>query len=93
MQIILEDTQSGGRYHAELAGHSAEMTFSRADPHLIVIDHTQVDDALRGKGVGQALAEHAVDEARKGGWKIIPLCPFFQAQVSRHPDWRNVIQG
>lgn len=93
MQINLEDTQSGGRYSAELAGHFGEMTYSRAGPHLIVIDHTQVDDALRGKGVGHALAEHAVYAARKGGWKIIPLCPFFQAQVARHPDWQDVVQG
>jgi uncharacterized protein len=93
MHIIEEDTTSGGRYRAELAGHAAEMTYSRASPTLIIIDHTQVDDALRGKGVGQALADHAVAAARAGGWKIIPLCPFFRAQVSRHPDWRDVIQG
>ncbi len=28
---------------------------------------------MRGTGAGQALAAHAVAEARKGGWKIIPL--------------------
>lgn len=47
---------------------------------------------MRGKGVGQALAWHAIDEARKGGWKIIPLCPFMRAQVMRHPEWQDVIQ-
>lgn len=93
MQITQEEGRSGGRYRAELAGHFGEMTYSRASPSLIIIDHTQVDDALRGKGVGQALAEHAVLEARSGGWKIIPLCPFFKAQVERHPEWHDIIQG
>jgi predicted GNAT family acetyltransferase len=31
-----------------------------------------------------------VSEARKGGWKIIPLCPFMKAQMDRHPDWNDV---
>lgn len=91
MQITEEQHSSGGRYEAVLDGAKAEMTFSRASPRLIIIDHTQVDDALRGKGAGQALALHAVEAARAGGWKIIPLCPFFKAQVERHPEWQDVI--
>ena len=68
------------------------MTFSRTSGHLIIIDHTGVPDALRGKGVGQALAEYAVSRARAGKWKIVPLCPFFKAQSRQHPEWCDVIQ-
>jgi len=92
MDIREEKTGSGGRYVATLEGHEAEMTYSRASPELIIVDHTGVPDALRGKGVGQALAAHAVEEARKGGWKIIPLCPFLKAQSTRHPEWDDVIK-
>lgn len=92
MEIREEMGPSGGRYVAVVEGHEAEMTYSRASAHLIIIDHTAVPDALRGKGVGQALALHAVEEARAGGWKIIPLCPFFKAQLARHPEWRDIIQ-
>jgi predicted GNAT family acetyltransferase len=92
MRIVSEDKGSGGRYLGYVDGVSepAEMTFSRASPTLIIIDHTQVPDALRGKGVGQALAEHAVEAARSGGWKLIPLCPFMKAQMDRHPEWNDV---
>ncbi len=69
------------------------MTYSRASPKLVIIDHTGVPDALRGKGVGQALALHAVEEARKGGWKIFPLCPFFKAQSQRHEEWHDVVNS
>ncbi|MBP2557991.1 putative GNAT family acetyltransferase [Neorhizobium galegae] len=92
MNITLEETRSGGRYVAEVEGHYAEMTYSRASPELVIVDHTGVPDALRGKGVGQALAQHAVEEARRGGWKIIPLCPFFKAQAERHPDWQDILR-
>jgi uncharacterized protein len=93
MDISEEIGPSGGRYVAQLDGVEAEMTYSRASPRLIIIDHTDVPDALRGKGVGQALALHAVEEARRGGWKIIPLCPFFKAQAHRHADWADVLSG
>lgn len=91
MQISEENGPTGGRYIARLEGVEAEMTFSRASPQLVIIDHTGVPDSLRGKGVGQALALHAVEAARAGGWKIIPLCPFFKAQARRHPEWRDVV--
>ncbi|MBX9457727.1 MAG: N-acetyltransferase [Rhizobium sp.] len=86
-----EDSPKGGRYVVGAEGQQAIMTFSRASPRLIIIDHTEVPDIYRGQGVGARLAEHAVDEARNGGWKIIPLCPFFKSQVERHPEWADVI--
>ncbi|QRM56563.1 GNAT family N-acetyltransferase [Sinorhizobium sp. BG8] len=91
MEIRSEETGSHGRYSALVEGHEAEMTYSRTSPQLIIIDHTGVSDALRGKGVGQALAAHAVEAARAGGWKIIPLCPFFKSQALRHPEWSDVV--
>lgn len=91
MQITEQGGATGGRYVASLDGIKAEMTYSRASPRLVIIDHTGVPDALRGKGVGQALALHAVGAARAGGWKIIPLCPFFKAQAKRHADWSDVV--
>jgi predicted GNAT family acetyltransferase len=93
MDVKNEESGSHGRYSAALGDHTGEMTYSRASPQLIIIDHTGVPDELRGKGVGQALAQHAVDQARKAGWKIIPLCPFMRAQSQRHPEWQDVIQG
>ena len=93
MAIQEEKPASGGRYYTVVDGHEAEMTYSRSSDRLIIIDHTGVPDALRGKGVGQVLAEHAIEEARRGGWKIIPLCPFFRAMsVRNHDDWQDVIK-
>ncbi len=91
MDITSEETSSKGRYSATVDGHEAEMTYSRASPKLVIVDHTGVPDALRGNGVGQALAAHALEEARKGGWKIMPLCPFFRAQAMRHKEWHDVV--
>lgn len=92
IKIIHEDNGSKGRYVGRIVGlPEAELTYSRASPTFIIIDHTGVPDELRGKGVGQALVRHAVEHARESGTKILPLCPFAKAQIARHPDWQDVL--
>jgi len=59
---------------------------------MIIIDHTEVPDAMRGRLVGQALVRRAVDDARAEGRSIVPLCPFAKAQLLLHPDWHDVLK-
>ena len=89
--ISREETDSKGRYSALVDGHEAEMTYSRAGTALVIIDHTEVPDALRGRGVGEALVRRAVEDARAEGKRIVPLCPFAKAQIMRHPEWQDVL--
>lgn len=92
--ITQEVTASKGRYVASAPGlPDAELTYSIANAHLIIIDHTGVPDAWRGKGVGKALVERAVLDARAGNVRIVPLCPFAKAQIERHPESQDVLGG
>lgn len=91
MDIQHQEDDSKGRYWTVVDGHKAEMTYSRTGATLIIIDHTAVPDALRGQGVGQALVERAVVDARASGRKIMPLCPFAKAQIQKHPEWQDVL--
>ncbi len=94
MQIDHEKAQAKGVYRAvpDANGPYAEMTYSRAGDTFIIIDHTGVPDVYRGQGVGVALVERAVEDARAGGYKIMPLCPFAKAQFARHPEWADVLK-
>jgi predicted GNAT family acetyltransferase len=58
---------------------------------MIIIDHTEVPAALRGRGVGDRLVRHAVHAARQAGAKIFPLCPFAAAQFRKHPEYSDVL--
>lgn len=93
--VTLEDRGQKGRYvlRPERTAEEAELTFSRASDTLIIVDHTGVPDAFRGRGYGKVLAERVVSDAREKGFKIVPLCPFFKAQADKHPDWADVISG
>src|SRR5690606_21096613 len=88
--------ESGTRRRYFLAhpnGEEAELVFTRPSSDFVIIEHTAVPDVFRGKGVGTRLVERAVEDARKGGWKILPLCPFAAAQFRRHKEWADVLRN
>ena len=95
LTITLTEAGSKGRYvtRPDANGPDAELTYSRASDKLVIIDHTSVPDAYRGGQVGVTLVRLAVEDARKGGYKILPLCPFAAAQFRRHTDWADVLSG
>ena len=93
LPIERQEDASKGRYVVKLDGAEAEMTYSRAGTSMIIIDHTAVPDALRGRSVGQALVRRAVEDARAEGRTIFALCPFAKAQFARHPEWQDVLKG
>ncbi len=92
LTIEREEGASKGRYTVRLDGAEAEMTYSRAGDSMIIIDHTEVPDSMRGRSVGQALVRRAVEDARAEGRSVVPLCPFAKAQISRHAEWHDVLQ-
>ena len=92
LQIERQEGETKGRYVVRLDGVHAEMTWSRAGETMIIIDHTGVPDAMRGRSVGQALVRRAVKDARAEDRSILPLCPFAKAQFSRHPEWQDVLK-
>ncbi len=68
----------------------AEMTYSKAGDKLIIIDHTEVSDKLRGTGVGKQLVMKAVEYARNNHIKILPLCPFARSVFDKTPEVADV---
>ena len=89
-EIKTEIDGSKGRYVLVRDGHEAEMTFSIMSPGMRIVDHTGVPDAIRGTGAARALFEHLVADARANGFKIVPLCPFVNAERRKNPDTADV---
>jgi predicted GNAT family acetyltransferase len=70
----------------------AEMTYS-ASPTMVIIDHTEVDDSLRGTGASAKLVEAAVAWARAEKVKVLPLCPFARHVFDKTPAYADVLAG
>ena len=90
--ITREDGNGTGRYVARMKGMDAEgeITFTRPQDGVISANHTGVPDAMAGKGVAKALLGYMLDDARKGGLRIVPVCPFVRKQYARHPEWADL---
>lgn len=68
------------------------MTYSRGRPDLVIIDHTEVDPAYGGQGLGTKLLTALVQWARATGTKLMATCPFASAQFAKNPEtYRDVL--
>ena len=70
----------------------AEMTYSVAGDGMVIIEHTDVNSALRGTGAGKKLLAALIDWARAEGKKVIPLCPFAKSVFEKTPEYQDVLK-
>lgn len=79
-----------GRYFIRHPTGVSELTYSITSPILVIADHTQVATGYEGQGVGLVLLKRLLADARDRGFRIVPLCPFVNAQRRRHPEWADL---
>lgn len=92
IDIQRQDYPTRGSYVATVVGvHGiARLGYKRERPDLVIAERTEVSDALEGKGVGLALVTRMVEDARREGFKIFPMCTYVKDERSRHPEWADV---
>jgi predicted GNAT family acetyltransferase len=92
LPIRHEDDGKRGAFVVERDGSElARMTYVHAGDTRIIIDHTEVSDALRGQGAGLQLVQAAVEWARSAKLKILATCPFAKATLDKHPELHDVL--
>ena len=62
----------------------AEITFPETSPGVFVIDHTFVDESLRGQGVASKLVQAAVEEIKKRGGRVEATCSYAAKWLKEH---------
>lgn len=92
--IDVTDNKDKDRFEARLDGELAGFAEYKLTSDLIVFTHTEVDPAFEGKGVGSALARHALDDVReRGNLKVLATCPFIKAWIGKHPEYIELLYG
>lgn len=92
MEVLQKDNGQKGMFYIEQEKLViAEMTYVWAGTDRIIIDHTEVGDALKGMGAGKQMVTKAVEFAREKGISIIPLCPFAKSVFDKVPEFRDVL--
>jgi predicted GNAT family acetyltransferase len=78
------------RYELDVEGLSATVAYNLTGPHLMITE-TLVPTALEGRGIASRLARHVVEDARKRGLVILPVCTFFGHFFQKHPEQADVV--
>ena len=88
----MEFTQETGRIFARSDSGRllAEVTFPEQDG-VAVINHTFVDDSLRGQGVAGQLLQAVADTLRRQGRKARPTCTYAVHWFETHPEQRDLL--
>jgi uncharacterized protein len=53
--------------------------------------HIEVPEALRGRGLAEALARTALTYARSQALHVKPYCPFVAEYIRRHPEYQSLV--
>lgn len=92
MLIQHKQVKNNGKFFVESDGNIlAEMTYTMPSPDKMIIEHTEVNDELRGQNVGYQMVLTAVEYARTQHLKIVPRCPFAHSVFKKKADYADVL--
>lgn len=89
--LVVRDDPEELRYEALRDGRLVGLIRYRTEPGVVVLIHTEVDEAVEGTGVGSQLVRGALDDIRARGLRVVPLCPFVAAYLRRHPEYGDLV--
>lgn len=62
----------------------AEITFPRTEPGVYTIEHTIVDDSLRGQGIAGKLVQAAIEDIKGNGGEVRATCSYAVEWMKKH---------
>lgn len=69
----------------------AEVTFPDIDENTVNINHTYVDDSLRGQGIAGKLMKEAAEQLRSQNKKAVLTCSFAVSWFERNQEYKDLL--
>lgn len=91
VELTVADNAEKRRHEARQGSEVVGFTSYRLDPGRMTLIHTEVAPALEGKGIASQLVTGALDDIRRRGLTIVPICPFVRAYLRRHPEYADLV--
>ena len=83
---VVRDNAAANRYEVFADGELAGFAVYVLAPERVIFIHTEIMPSYQGRGIGDDLVGAALDDVRRQGKRVIPLCPFVAGYIGRHPD-------
>ena len=90
MTTEVHDSPEQQRYEIVRDGEVLGFAAYQKTDQLVVFTHTEIDPALEGQGAGGTLVRAALDDVRRQGLRVLPICPFVHGWMARHPDYADL---
>jgi uncharacterized protein len=84
------DNAALSRYEMVVDGVTAFVTYARHGDRLTLV-HTEVPQALGGRGIGSSLATAVLEDVRRRGLSVVPECEFIAAFIKRHAEFADLV--
>ena len=86
----VRDNPAEHRYEIDDDGTVLGFAAYQKTDGLVVFTHTEIDPSMEGQGIGGKLVRGALDHVRILGLPVLPVCPFVQGWMARHPDYADL---
>jgi uncharacterized protein len=90
-QADVVDVPEASRYELRVGERTIGLAAYRHRNGRIAFTHTEVDESCEGRGFGSRLAAAALEDARRRGLEVVPLCPFIAYYIERHPEYEELV--
>jgi predicted GNAT family acetyltransferase len=88
----VRDNPTQQRFELEVEGRIAAACYSLA-PGVITFTHTEVPDAMAGRGIGSRLARGALEAVRARGLQVVAQCEFIAGYIAKHAEYQDLRAG
>ncbi|EPH06106.1 hypothetical protein HMPREF1531_00754 [Propionibacterium sp. oral taxon 192 str. F0372] len=92
-ELNLIDNTAAFRYEAYEDGELVCQIDYLLDGNVVSFTHTGTPVAHRGRGLASKLTSFALNDVRRRGRKVRPLCPYTAQYIKSHPAYRDLVVG
>lgn len=89
-EIAVRDNRAADRFEIDVDGQIAFAQYVLAPDHII-FTHTEVPEALGGRGLATKLVEAGLASARQRGLSVIPRCSVFGRYMIKRPETHDLL--
>jgi predicted GNAT family acetyltransferase len=89
--IAFTDNAAAHRFELLKAGVVAAYSEYNLLKDSVMFTHTEVLPQYESQGLGSMIAKFALDDVRRRGLLVIPVCPFVASFIHRHVEYQALV--
>lgn len=90
MTFEIQHDRTAQHFSVDVDGHLCVLEYRLADAVMTIV-HTDVPEAVGGRGIAGALVRAALVAARAEHWRVVPVCSYAAAFMAKHPEYADLL--